>query len=80
MNKRFEANTLSLNTEKLMLSPYHKSTQKDNLPLAPPITRIDNVELIRKAYRKFLGVLFDENLTWKDLINIREKILKKTLG
>ena len=55
--------------KKSLFSLYYKSTQKENLPLALPILRVDDIELKRKATIKFLEVLLDENLTWKDRIN-----------
>ena len=80
MNEWFEGNKLLLNTKKVSaFSAYHKSTQKDNLPLAPPIPRIDGVELKRKANVKFSGVLLDENLTWKDRINTIENKFSKNI-
>ena len=78
MNEWLKANKLSLNAKKTMFSLYHKSTQKDNMPLALIILRTDGVELKGKAIIKFLGVLLDKNLTWKDHINsIENKISKK---
>ena len=78
MNEWLKANKLSLNAKKPMFSLYHKSTQKDNMPLALIILRTDGVELKGKAIIKFLGVLLDKNLTWKDHINsIENKISKK---
>ena len=80
MNEWFEGNKLLLNTKKVSaFSAYHKSTQKDNLPLAPPIPRTDWVELKRKANIKFSGVLLDENLTWKEHINTRENKFSKSI-
>ena len=59
--------------KKMVFSLYHKIAQKDNVPLALPILRIDSVELKRKASMKFLGVLLEKSLTWKDHINTIEK-------
>ena len=76
MNEWFTANKLSRNTyiqKKMVFSLYHKIAQKDNVPLALPILRIDSVELKRKASMKFLGVLLEKSLTWKDHINTIEK-------
>ena len=62
----------SFNTKKSAFSLYHKSPQKDNLSLALLILRTNGVVLKRKASITFLGVLLDENLTWKDHINTIE--------
>ena len=63
-----------------MFSVYHKSTQKDNLPLALPIQRRDDLELKRKARIKFLRALLDENLTQKDHINTIKNKISKNIG
>ena len=63
-----------------MFSLYHKSTQKDNLPLALPIQRTDDLELKRKACIKFLRALFDENLTQKDHTNTIKNKISKNIG
>ena len=43
MNEWFKANKLSLNTKKSVISLYHNSNYKDNLPLGLPILRIEGV-------------------------------------
>ena len=63
--------------QKNQFFPYYKSTQKDNLPLPLPGS---SVELKEKASIKFLGVLLDENLTWKDHINTIENKISKKIG
>ena len=79
MNEWFKVNKLSLSTKKSVFSLYHKHTQKDNLPMALQILRINGVELKRKATIKLLRVLLDEKLTWKALISTTENKIIKTL-
>ena len=49
----------------------------DSLPLQLPAMTFNNIEIKRENYVKFLGVIIDENLTWKNHIEVVEnKILK----
>ena len=41
---------------------------------------LDNVELSRVNKTKFLGVLIDENLTWKDHIDAISKTMSRNIG
>ena len=75
----FQANKLSLNESKTKFTLFHKSWDKDNLPLKLPILKINNFEIKRTTSIKFLGIMVDENLTWKDLIDILENKLTKIL-
>ena len=42
--------------------------------------KINNTLIKRINRNKFLGVLFNENLTWKNPINLIENKISKTLG
>ena len=66
INDWFIANKLSLNVGKTKYSLLHKSSRVDNLPLKLPKLSINNQEIKRAYYTKFLGVLLDENLSWKE--------------
>ena len=70
----FQANKLSLNEGKAKFSLFHKSWDKDNLPLKLPILRINNFEIKRTKSIKFLGIMVDENLAWNDHIHILENM------
>ena len=59
----FQANKLSLNESKTKFALFHKSWDKDNLPLKLPILKINNFEIKRTTSIKFLGVMVYENLT-----------------
>ena len=48
--------------QKIVFLLHHKITQKDHLPFALPMLRINDFELKTKAIRKVVVVLQDENL------------------
>ena len=49
----------------------------DSLPLQLPAKTFNNIEIKRENSVKFLGVIIDENLTWKNHIEVVEiKFLK----
>ena len=58
MTKWFQINKLSLSTKNPAFSLYHKHYQKDNLPVALQILRINSAELKTKASIKLLEVFF----------------------
>ena len=76
----FQANKLSLNESKTKFTLFHKSWDKDNLPLKLPILKINNFEIKRTTSIKFLGIMVDENLTWNDHIHILQNKLSKNIG
>ena len=56
---------------------FHKVLMCDSLPSQLPTMTFNNIEIKRKNSIKFLGVIIDENLTWKSHIEVVEnKILK----
>ena len=69
----FNSNKLSLNSDKSKFTLFHKIRQRDNIPLVLPTSKINNTLIKRVDHIKFLEVLFDENLTWKNHINLIEK-------
>ena len=50
------------------------------LPLKMPELKIGNSIIKRKSSVKFLGVVLDENTSWKDHIKTIEKKLAKNIG
>ena len=76
----FQANKLSLNEDKTRFTLFHKLQDRDNLPLQLPVLKIDNCKIKRSSSIKFLGVMVDEYLDWKDHISIIENKLSKYLG
>ena len=80
LNDWFTANKLSLNTKKTQFSLFHKSTMKDSIPLKIPKLTINDKEITRCQSVKFLGVLLDENINWKDHISTVENKISKNIG
>ena len=71
----FKTNKLSVNASKtnfmIMGTTHQTSKPKTNIKVI-----LDNVELSRVNKTKFLGVLIDEHLTWKDHIDAISKTTK----
>ena len=59
---------------------FHKSWDKDNLPLKLAILKLKNFEIKRTTSIKFFAIMVDENLTWSDHIHILENKLSKNIG
>ena len=76
----FNANKLSLNKDKTKYTFFHKAREKDNIPLKLPAFFINDKEIERVISIKFLGVLIDEHLTWKEHITVIENKVSKNLG
>ena len=76
----FNSNKLSLNADKTKFTLFHKVRQRDDIPLVLPTLKINNTLIKRVDHIKFLGVLFDENLTWKNHINLIENTISTDLG
>ena len=56
------------------------SSKKDDIPLRLPKLIISNYEIQREESIKFLGVLLDQHLTWKEHIKLTENKIPKNLG
>ena len=80
INEWFEANKLSLNVGKTKYSLLYKPSRKDDLPLLLPRLLIKKHKVQRVKSIKFLGVLLDENLSWKDHIKYIENKVAKNIG
>ena len=52
----------------------------NSLPLQLPAITLNNIEIKRENSVKFLGVIIDENLTWKNLIEVVENKISKNIG
>ena len=72
----FMSNKLSLNVTVTKYSFFHKSSKKDNISLGLPKLSICNNEIKQAKSIKFLGVFIDENLTWKYIRYLENKIAK----
>ena len=78
--KWFNANKLSLNKDKTKYTFFHQARQKDNIPLKLPSLFINDREIKQSTSIKYLGVLIDEHLTWKDHITVIENKVSKNVG
>ena len=59
---------------------FHKVSMYDSLPSQLPTMTFNNIETKRKKYIKFLGVIIDENLTWKNHIEVVENKISENIG
>ena len=80
INEWFSANKLSLNVGKTKFSLFHKSGKKCNIPSHLPTSKINNHDIERVNTMKFLGVLLDDNLSWKEHIKYLEIKIAKDIG
>ena len=80
INECLISDKLSLNMKKNKYSFFHKPSKKDNIPLVLPKLNINNREISRTESRKFLGVLLDENLSWKTHIKYIENKISKNIS
>ena len=76
----FTANKLSLNVEKIKYSFFHKPSKKHDISLRLPKLKTNNYEIQREESIKFLGVLLDQHLTWKEHIKRTENKIAKNIG
>ena len=80
INEWFSANKLSLNVGKTKFSLFHKSGKKYSIPSHLPTLKIKNHDVERVNTMKFLGVLLDDNLSWKEHIKYLENKIAKNIG
>ena len=76
----FRANKLSLNVKKRNYTLFHKCSLKDKMPLKLPELKIGNNIIEKATSIKFLGVMIDENISWRDHIKTVENKLSKNIG
>ena len=70
----FNANKLSLTIKKIKYSFF-----QDKIPFQLPKLDINNIKIKRENLMKFLGVLLDENMTWKNHISCIENKISKNI-
>ena len=80
INAWFISNKLSLNVKKTKFSFFHKAIRRDDLPLVLPKLYIDNQVIKRRPSIKFLGILLDGNLSWKEHLKLTENKIAKNIG
>ena len=74
----FQANKLSLNVDKtnfMVFSSNCKKSNKCNIQI-----KINDINIERVSYTKFLGVLLDENLSWCEHIRSIENKISRNIG
>ena len=76
----FNTNKLSLNVKKTKYSFFHPAQKSNTIPLRLPKLEINKNTIERETVSKFLGVILDENLTWKAHINTIKNKISKNLG
>ena len=79
LNGWFCANKLSMNTDKAKYVLFHKAKTSGNLPLVLPDLPINGVKIKRENSLKFLGVMIDDNLTWKTHVGLVENKITKNV-
>ena len=80
INEWFISNKLSLNVRKTKFPFDHKVSRRDNLPLVLPKLFINNQVTKRQSSTKFLGILLDETLLWKEHLKLTENKIAKYKG
>ena len=80
INEWFISNKLSLNVKKKKFSLFHKASRRDDLPFVLPKLFINNQVTKRQPSIKFLGILLDENLSWKEYLKLTENKIAKNIG
>ena len=76
----FKANKLTLNEGKAKYTFFHKFRQKDNILLKLPMLAINGKVIERTTSIKFLGILLDEHLSWKNHISVVENKVSNNIG
>ncbi|MBY0580901.1 MAG: hypothetical protein K2P53_04385 [Rickettsiales bacterium] len=74
------ANCLSLNTVKTKFSLFHSKRKFQYIPKSLPMLYINNMEIERSFTNKLLGVLIDENLSWRDHIKYISNKISRNIG
>ena len=80
INEWFSANKLSLNVGKTKFSLFHKSGKKYSTHCQLPTLKINNYYIERVNTMKRLGVLLDDNLSWKEHIKYLENKIAINIG
>ena len=80
INEWFTSNKLSLNVKKWKFSFLYKVSRRDDLPFVLPDLFTNNQVIKRQSSIKFLGILLDENLSWKEHLKLTEIKIAKGKG
>ena len=76
----FKSNTLSLNVDKTKWSLFHPLSKRQFLSQTLPNLLIEDIHIKREHVTKFLGVFIDENLFWKQNIEILSSKSPKSIA
>ena len=71
---------MSLNKGKTKCTFFHKFRQKDNISLKLLMLAINGKVIQRKTSIKFLGILLEEHLSWKNHVSIVEIKVSENIG
>ena len=80
VNEWFLANKLSLNAKKSKYVLFHKVPMCDSLLSQLPTMTVNNIEIKGENSIKFLDGIIDENLTWKNHIEVVENKISENIG
>ncbi|XP_065658632.1 uncharacterized protein LOC136083154 [Hydra vulgaris] len=73
-------NKLSLNVLKTKFLLFHKPSKSDHLPLKLPNLFMNNSVIKRESNVNFLGIILDENISWKSHIKSIENKISKNIS
>ena len=76
----FKSNKLSLNVDKTKWLLFHPPSKRQSLPQTLPNLLIENIHIKGEYVTNLLGVLIDENLSWKQHIDIVSNRISESKG
>ena len=76
----FKSNKLSLNVVKTKWLLLHPLSKRQSLPQTFPNLLIENIHIKREYVTKSLGIFIDDNLSWKQQIDIVCSKISKSIG
>ena len=79
INQWFKVNKLFLNIEKTKYTLFHKTSAKNEISGIPDL-KIGSKSIKKTSSIKFLGVMLDEHISWKDHIKTVENKLAENIG
>ena len=74
----FKSNKFSLNVDKTKWLLFHLLSERQLLAQTLPNLLIENIHIKREHVTKFLGVFIDENLSWKQHVDIASSKISKS--
>ena len=75
-----KSNKLSINISKTQYILFMKPSQTDSIPLKLPNLTVNSSSIKRVQSTKFLGVIIDQHVNWKEHINLIKSKVSKNLG